>query len=218
MLIKICGITSPETAIACLEAGAHLIGLVHYPPSPRHVDVAQMHNILDAVQPYNARSVLVVVDQLPEEDVVSRFALLQSYGTVRHDVSIPQMHVVKDYDTFMRLLESPIKTEDYFVLEMSKGLLPGGNGAAWDWSLAKPFCERYPTFIAGGVTPENVADVIRLAAPLGIDVSSGVESAPGVKDIDKVKQLMENVRRVKTILYTGANWSFFLCVLCALYG
>ena len=199
MFIKICGITSPETAIDCLEAGADLIGLVHYPPSPRHIDVAQMHNILDAVQPYNARSVLVAVDQLPEEDVVSRFALLQSYGTVRHGVSIPQMHVVKDYDTFTRLLESPIRTEDYHVLEMSEGKLPGGNGAAWDWSLARPFCELYPTFIAGGVTPENVADVIRLANPLGIDVSSGVESTPGIKDLEKVKRLIENVRQVQSI-------------------
>ena len=73
--------------------------------------------------------------------------------------------------------------------------MPGGNGIAWDWSIAWPFCERYPTLIAGGVTPENVAEVIRLANPDGIDVSSGVESSPGVKDIDKVKQLIENVHQ-----------------------
>jgi len=204
MLIKICGITSPETAIVCLEAGADMIGLVYYPPSPRHVDAAQMHEILDAVQgydglKYNSRSVLVVVDQLPDAESVLRFTLLQPYGKVRHDVSIPQMRVVKDFGMFTRLLESPlpespVSAEDYYVLEMSTGLLPGGNGAAWDWSAAKPFCERYPTLIAGGITPENVAEVIRQASPLGIDISSGVESAPGVKDKDKVKRLMENVR------------------------
>jgi phosphoribosylanthranilate isomerase len=80
---------------------------------------------------------------------------------------------------------------------MSTGLLPGGNGAAWDWSMARPFCERFPTFIAGGITPENIADVIRFANPYGIDVSSGVESSPGVKDMDKVKRLIENVRTLE---------------------
>lgn len=74
--------------------------------------------------------------------------------------------------------------------------MPGGNGAAWEWSVTKPFCERFPTFIAGGITPENVAEVVRLAHPYGIDVSSGVESAPGVKDIDKVRRLIENVHQV----------------------
>jgi len=208
MLVKICGITSPETAVACLEAGADMIGLVYYPQSSRHVEAAQMHKILDAVQEYNgltcnSRSVLVVVDQLPDEEIVLRFTLLQPYGKVRHDVSIPQMRVVKDFGTFTHLLESPhlelphlkssARSEDYHVLEMSTGLLPGGNGVAWDWSAAKPFCERYPTLIAGGITPENVAEVIRQASPLGIDVSSGVESVPGVKDKDKVQRLMENV-------------------------
>jgi len=204
MITKICGITSPGTATACLEAGADMLGLVYYPPSPRHVDVALIHDILDAVQSYKGRSVLVVVDQLPGEEVVSRFTWLQPYGTVQHDVSIPKMQVVKHYSTFTQLLDLPIQTENYFVLEMSTGLLPGGNGAAWDWSLAKPFCEMYPTLIAGGITPENAADVLRLANPYGIDVSSGVESAPGIKDIDKVKRLIENVRKaMSTPLNTG---------------
>jgi phosphoribosylanthranilate isomerase len=104
------------------------------------------------------------------------------------------MRVVKDVDTFTRLLESPMQTEDYIVLEMSKGILPGGNGAVWDWSLAKKFCERYAkTFIAGGITPENVAVVVRLANPYGIDVSSGTESTPGIKDLNKVKRLIDSL-------------------------
>ena len=73
--------------------------------------------------------------------------------------------------------------------------MPGGNGAAWDWSLAKPFCELLPTLIAGGITPENVAEIIRQINPCGIDVSSGVESSPGVKDIDKVKRLTDAVHQ-----------------------
>ena len=202
--IKICGITTPDAAIACFDAGANMIGLVHYPPSPRHVSATRICEILDDLGDYG-RYVLVVVDQLPDEEIVSRFHLIQAYGGIQ-GVSVPHIQVVKDYETFIRILESP--TEDWeirqpssesdiplYCLEMSQGLLPGGNGAAWDWSLARPFCERYPTFIAGGITPENVADVIRLANPYVIDVSSGVESSPGVKDMDKVRRLIENVHK-----------------------
>ena len=200
MLIKICGITTLETAIACLEAGADMIGLVHYPPSPRHLDVAQMCEILDAIEPYKKsglQTALVVVKQLPDEGIVSRFDYIQPYGQISRDIPINRITVVKDNETFTRYLEAPIVNEkpSLYALEMSDGILPGGNGAAWDWSLARPFCERYLTLIAGGITPENVAEVIRLAKPYGIDVSSGVESAPGVKDIDKVKRLIDNVHR-----------------------
>ena len=205
MLIKICGIKTPETAIACIEAGANIIGLVHYPPSPRHLDVAQMREILDAIEPYKKhglQTALVVVEQLPDEGIVSRFDYIQPYGQIRDaqisdNIPIRRIPVVKDYETFTRLLEAPIANEkpSLHALEMSVGILPGGNGAAWDWSLARPFCERYPTLIAGGITPENVAEVIRQAKPYGIDVSSGVESAPGVKDIDKVKRLIDNVHQ-----------------------
>ena len=201
--VKICGVTSPETAIACIEAGAAIIGLVHYPPSPRHVDVAKIREILDAVSPFKKHgheAALVVVDKLPNKEIVSCFDWIQPYGTIPHDVPLDPnqiIHVVKDFATFTHLLELPRTTEGgpLHALEMSKGILPGGNGAVWDWSIARPFCERYPTLIAGGITPENVADVIRLANPFGIDVSSGVESSPGVKDMDKVKRLIENVHK-----------------------
>ena len=100
--------------------------------------------------------------------------------------------------TQKQVVESSCKCQHsplYYCLEMSEGTMPGGNGAAWDWSVAKPFCKRFPTFIAGGITPENVAEFIRLASPYGIDVSSGVESEPGVKDMEKVRRLIENVHK-----------------------
>ena len=232
--VKICGITSPETALACFEAGASMIGLVYYPPSPRHVDVKQMEDILDAIEPFllyaGRDAVLVVVDQLPET-IDSRINYLQVYGNIepdereRDDIPPSIIQVVKDDETIAQLCNAcvaksqatrqtflsllygfppqggeatcqcshPSTSPAYSCLEVSQGPLPGGNGAAWNWSLAKPFCERFPTLIAGGITPENAAEVLRLANPCGIDVSSGVESAPGVKDLDKVKRLIENV-------------------------
>jgi phosphoribosylanthranilate isomerase len=191
MLIKVCGITTPGTAVACIKMGIGMIGLVYYPPSPRHVDIAQMREILDAVEPFRKfghKTALVVVKQLPDEKIVSRFDYIQSYGDKPLDILKDQICVVRDLDSPLPLENAPL-----YALEISTGILPGGNGAAWDWSLARPFCERYPTLIAGGITPENVAEVIRLAKPFGIDVSSGVESAPGVKDIGKVKRLIENI-------------------------
>ncbi|MCL2004942.1 MAG: AAA family ATPase [Planctomycetaceae bacterium] len=198
MLIKICGITTPETAIACCEAGADMIGLVHFPPSPRHLDASQIGEILDAVKPMKRHTVLVVVEQLPTEHVVSRFDYIQPYGKVQFDIPMKRIHVIKDEAAFAgRMNDHTAESgQDLYALEMSSGVLPGGNGAAWDWSSARPFCERYRTLIAGGVTPENVAEVIRDANPFGIDVSSGVEASPGVKDIEKVRRLIANAQKV----------------------
>ena len=205
MLIKICGITSPETAIVCFEAGADMIGLVHYPPSPRHVDETKINEILDATTPFRqkmGKAILVAVDQLPSENVTNRADGIQIYREIQADehkrYRFPSLIIrcVRDYATFSRFLETPVKHEhdQQFLLELSEGILPGGNGASWEWSRAKPFCERYSTFLAGGITPENVIDAIRQAGPYGIDVSSGVESAPGIKDMKKVRRLIENVR------------------------
>ena len=179
-----------------------MIGLVHFPPSPRHIDASQIGEILDAVEPIQKKTVLVVVDHLPDERIVSRFDYVQPYGKVQLDVSMKRIDVIKDETVFCEKMNVPaISTKpELYALEMSSGVLPGGNGTAWDWSSARPFCERYRTLIAGGVTPENVADVIRNANPLGIDVSSGVESSPGIKDIERVKRLIANARMAGTAL------------------
>ena len=204
MLVKICGITTPETAVACIKAGVNIIGLVHYPPSPRHVDIAEICEICDALNRpdrlLDRRIALVIVDQYPKlpRTINLHIRYLQNYGDKNLKCNRLQkpIHVVKNFETFTRLLNStPSHEEEYYCIEMSKGLLPGGNGAEWDWSIARPFCERYNTFIAGGITPENVGDVTRLVNPFGIDVSSGVESSPGVKDMDKVKRLIDNVHK-----------------------
>ena len=231
MRIKICGVTSPETAVACCEAGANMIGIVHYPPSPRHLTDEQIGEILDALKTDEkfpkVDAVLVVVGQLPNKATVLRFDYIQPYGKIPTDIPVKYIRVIKDETAFHEVMNRPMSvpapdgleaewpvadsstalpigrptlgatdglySPELYALEMSSGSLPGGNGTPWDWTSARPFCERFPTLIAGGVTPENVAEVIRLAKPAGIDVSSGVESAPGIKDIDKVKRLVGNI-------------------------
>jgi phosphoribosylanthranilate isomerase/indole-3-glycerol phosphate synthase/phosphoribosylanthranilate isomerase len=198
MYIKICGITTPEMAQRCFEMGADMIGLIFYPPSPRHVDVSKIREILDAAEPFRQhkhQTVLVVVDSLPDE-IDSRIDFVQLHGSVSGNFSAKRIQVVKDRQTRDRLLNesaTEISEDSLYLLEMSKGVLPGGNGAGWNWSKAREFCKRFPAFLAGGITPDNVLDVITQAEPYGIDVSSGVEFSPGVKDFNKVQQLIKNV-------------------------
>lgn len=202
MLIKICGITTPEIAIRCFEAGADMIGLVHYPPSPRHIDTMKIQEILDAVATYRDKGrkiVLVVVDSFPAESTF-HFDYVQCYGNTRENIPCPMIPVVMDRKRHDELMSKQEKTrrDIMYTLEMSRGIMPGGNGISWNWTEAKPFCKRYPTILAGGITPENVLDAIRQAEPYGIDVSSGVESAPGIKDIDKIRHLIETVRQYQS--------------------
>ena len=248
MHIKICGITSPETAIACFELGADMIGLVHFAPSQRHLDLPALADITSTVAALRRGNcaggasgkhiVLLAVDKSVSKimrilDVCDhQFDFVQFYGSVTEAASL-EKHVrvlrpVRDEAACRRLLTSgerlltsdvrlqeekelqestsntcpearSLKPEARFVVELAPGLYPGGNGLSWDWSNAAPFCRKFPTLLAGGITPENVADAIRQANPCGIDVSSGVESSPGVKDIDKVKRLIENIRNKKWI-------------------
>jgi phosphoribosylanthranilate isomerase len=198
MYIKICGITTPEMARRCFEIGADMIGLIYYPPSPRHVDVSKIREILDAAEPFRQQerqTALVVVDSLPDE-IDSRIDFVQLHGSVSGEFSAKRIQVIKDCQTRDRLLDesaTKILKDSLYLLEMSQGFLPGGNGVSWNWSEAREFCKRFPTFLAGGITPDNVLDAITQAEPYGIDVSSGVELSPGVKDFNKVQQLIEKI-------------------------
>ena len=256
MIVKICGITSPETAVACFELGADMIGLVHFPPSQRHLDLPALADVTGTIAPLREsgkKIVLLIVDKNAQKvmrilDVCDhQFDFVQFYGE-ESEAELLEKHVrvlrpVRDAATCVRLLAlgERLQTSDFrheerlqvsgfrlqeepddaspearspkpgarpearspkpeacpearYVVELAPGLYPGGNGLSWDWSNAAPFCRTFPTLLAGGITPNNVAEAIRLARPLGIDVSSGVESLPGVKDIDKVKRLIENTR------------------------
>ncbi|MDR0521911.1 MAG: phosphoribosylanthranilate isomerase [Planctomycetaceae bacterium] len=219
MFIKICGITTPEDAAAVFKAGADCIGIVHYPKSPRHLTAAQMLPVLDAAEPFRKqgrKTVLVAADAAATEitDILEKtgnrfdhvqvhreltddeFSLL-SNGLLRHNTGLNIIRVIRTLETVQRLRQcsSPSSlTARLYLLELSHGQLPGGNGKSWDWSAAKPFCQKFPTLLAGGITPENVADLLRQAEPFGIDLSSGVELSPGRKDIEKVRKMITIVR------------------------
>lgn len=201
--IKICGLTTPEMAVRCAEMGADAVGLVFFPKSPRHVSDDAARSICDAL-PAGVQKVGVFVDE--SEESVRRKArdcgltAVQLHGretpeTVRR-LRAEGLVVLKGL--FASREPSVTAAGDYdptgFLLECGKGVLPGGNAETWDWSSAKPFGQRYPLVLAGGLSPENVAQAIADAEPDAVDVSSGVESAPGVKDAAKIEAFIGAVK------------------------
>lgn len=199
--VKICGIARVEDALAAARAGAHAVGLVFYEPSPRYVTPARAAEIIRALPPF-ITAVGLFVDA-PAETVRAALAeapvgLLQFHGAeapgycrqfgrpyvkaVRMRPGVDLLQYARDYHDAKALLL------DSYVEE-----LHGGSGAAFDWSLI-PRGLPLPVILSGGLTPENVMDAVRRVRPGAVDVSSGVESAKGVKDAAKIIAFIKGVR------------------------
>ena len=199
--VKICGITRPEDALAAARAGAHAIGLVFYAKSPRHVTPARAAEIIRVLPPF-VTTVGLFVDATAE-GVRAALAeapvgLLQFHGdetpefcrqfkrpyvkAVRVKAGVDLLQYAQDYyDAKALLLDAYVEG------------LHGGSGAAFDWSLI-PRGLPLPVILSGGLTPENVADAVRHVRPSAVDVSSGVESAKGIKDAQKIAAFIKGVR------------------------
>ncbi|MEY4387333.1 MAG: hypothetical protein RLY20_2616 [Verrucomicrobiota bacterium] len=196
--VKICGITSVEDAQAAIVSGADLLGFVFYDQSPRHVTVEQAAVIARVVPPHVVRVGLFV--NAPEELVseamsACQLQLLQFHGdeTPEYCRQFPAMSMkafrVKDAGTIQTLPEFPT---DAWLLDAFVPGQRGGTGHAFNWQLALEAVKLgRPIFLAGGLAPENVAEAVRAVRPFGVDVSSGVESAPGKKDHAKVRAFIQ---------------------------
>ena len=198
--VKICGITRGGDARAAAEAGADAIGLVFYPPSPRFLSVERAVEIRDALPPFvSAVALFVNPDAAQVAQVLGRVrpAMLQFHGEETPQFcaqfGVPYIKACRvrkgaDLLEYLRpfstaagwLLDSPV--EEY-----------GGVGERFDWSLAPAVRDR-PIILAGGLTRDNVAEAIRHVRPWGVDVTSGVESAKGVKDVAKIAAFIAEVR------------------------
>jgi phosphoribosylanthranilate isomerase len=199
--VKICGITNVEDALAAAEAGADAIGLMFYEKSPRSVTLEQAQEISRVLPPYIMR-VGVFVDPDPAL-VASAIAhcgltLLQFHGEETNDfccqfgVMTMKAFRMKDANSLAQL--ASYKT-DAFLLDSYVAGKQGGTGEKFNWDLAvaaRKFGK--PIFLSGGLTPENVAAAVQQAEPFGVDVSSGVESAPGKKDHQKIRDFIAAVR------------------------
>jgi phosphoribosylanthranilate isomerase len=200
MLVKICGITRLEDAEAAVALGAAALGFVFWPRSPRYADPERARAIVAALPPF-VTTVGVFVDQPPRlvNGVAARVGLsaVQLHGDepieMLDDIDRP---VVKAF-----ALRASARAEDTdgwpprvrLLIDAHDPDQRGGTGRTVDWSAAAAIAARRPVLLAGGLKPANVADAIRAVRPFGIDVSSGVESAPGVKDHALLRALFEAV-------------------------
>lgn len=205
--VKICGLTRPGQAAACVAAGADAIGLVFFPKSPRHVSVRQGAEIAAAVA---GRAALVgVFVDAARKDILARAKACRLTAVQLHGQETPELveQMRNEGLTVIKALfasRSPgfDRVGDYdpsaFLVECGKGKLPGGNARTWHWGDAAKLNSPKPVVLAGGLDPDNIAEAIAMARPDGVDLSSGVEQSPGVKDIDKVRRFISAVRNQET--------------------
>ncbi len=198
--MKICGITRPADARAAAEAGADAIGLVFYPPSPRFLSVERALEIRDALPPFVQTVALFVnPDAAQVAQVIGRVrpAMLQFHGEETPqfcgEFGLPYIKACR-VKPGLDLLEylRPFSRATAWLLD-SHVEEYGGVGERFDWSLAPAVRER-PLVLSGGLAAGNVAEAIRRVRPWGVDVSSGVESAKGIKDAAKIAAFVAEVR------------------------
>ncbi|GHC66931.1 phosphoribosylanthranilate isomerase [Limoniibacter endophyticus] len=212
MDIKICGLKTPEIVAAVINQGASHIGFIFFPKSPRHVQPEVAATLAQAARG-KAKIVAVTVDADDAllEDIVSTLKpdILQLHGhesvarvqTVKERYGVP---VIKAFsvreaaDLDAALAYVGVADRLLFDARAPKGSeLPGGNGVSFDWTLLARLDGSIDYMLSGGLNAENVAAALAQTAPAGLDVSSGVESAPGVKDETRIAAFFEAVRKAR---------------------
>jgi len=201
-IVKICGITSPDDALAAAEAGADAIGLMFYEKSPRNISLKQAAEIAQQLPPYIIK---VGVFVNAEEETISRaigdcgLNILQFHGEETPEFC--QLFPVMTIKAFrIQNVESlkllPEYGTDAWLLDAYVPHQLGGTGATFNWDLAIEAKNLGRLiFLAGGLTPSNVAEAIRKVQPYAVDVASGVESAPGKKDHAKVREFVRAAKQ-----------------------
>jgi phosphoribosylanthranilate isomerase len=210
LLIKICGLTTPDTLEVALEAGADMVGFVFFPPSPRHLD-GRLAETLGRRAADRARKVALTVDA--DDALLAAIVaclkpdLFQLHGHEPPDrVSAVKRRfgraVIKAIPVGARAdlacLGAYAAVADYVLLDArppQAATRPGGLGNAFDWRLLENLDPGVPFMLSGGLDPENVARALALTRPHGVDVSSGVERTAGEKDPDKIRAFIGAARR-----------------------
>jgi phosphoribosylanthranilate isomerase len=203
--VKVCGITNLEDALASVDAGAHALGFNFYRRSPRYVEPARAREIVERLPPDVGVFVnedCEAVARIVEESGVGA-AQLHGDESPAYCVALKGLRLIKALrvgDGF-----APEQATEYgaesILLDSFSATARGGTGHTFDWTLARRTRELVPKlFLAGGLTPENVAEAISSVEPYAVDVCSGVESRPGVKNPDRVREFFAAVRRASNRL------------------
>lgn len=207
--VKICGLSTADTMQAALDAGADFVGLMFFDKSPRNISLANAKVLADQAREL-AKIVTVVVDA--HDEMLMRIAevvrpdFLQLHGSetperIAEIKKLTRLGIIK----VIKVAESAdvAKAKSYAMADLImydskapvtlKDALPGGNGLAFDWSLLGTNSAEY--MLAGGLNPDNVAEAIRVTGAPTVDVSSGVESTPGVKDAARIRKFIAQAKR-----------------------
>jgi len=200
---KICGLSTPEAVDAAVQFGARWVGFVTYPPSPRHIATETMRT-LGARVPKGVGRVGLFVDPddalLDEKLATGALDLLQLQGpetpervaAIKRRTGKPVMKVIKvaALEDVERGIAAFAGVADRLMFEAAGGALPGGNAKTFDWTILSGRTVPMPWVLAGGLTPDNVAEAVRVTGARTVDVSSGVESSRGVKSIELIRAFL----------------------------
>jgi len=215
LVVKICGLSTPETVDAALESGADMVGFVFFPPSPRHVG-PQLAGSLAARVKGKVAKVALTVNATHETLAMIVDAIkpdiLQLHGKetpehvaiIRSRFGIP---VMKALPIAERADLSPIReyaaVADRLLFDArapETATRPGGLGKTFDWTLLKGLGLKIPFMLSGGLDAENIAEALRVTRAPGVDVSSGVERSPGIKDVNKIRAFIRAARAADAAL------------------
>ena len=204
---KICGLSTPETVDAAVQGGARWVGFVTYPRSPRHISTDVLRTLGTRV-PKSVGRVGLFVDPddalLDERLATGAIDMLQLHGSetpervaaLKARTGKPVMKAIKvaKPEDVERGIAAYAGVADRLMFDAADGTLPGGNAKAFDWTILSGRIVPLPWLLAGGLTPDNVAEAVRITGARAVDVSSGVESSRGVKSIELIKAFLDRVK------------------------
>lgn len=208
LIIKICGIKTSEILETAISAGADMVGFMHFARSPRHVTIEEIATLISEAR---GRIQTCVVLVNPDNSCVAEVAALGPDWIQLHGPETPHRVEAIRAEAGVEIMKAlPIGTAEDVAhvadfVDVADNILldakppkgadrPGGLGETFDWSLLKALDPSIPFMLSGGLTPQTVADAIRSVRPYGVDVSSGVETAPGVKDKRLIEAFIRNAR------------------------
>jgi phosphoribosylanthranilate isomerase len=209
VLVKICGLSTPETLDVALDAGADMVGFVFFPPSPRNISFEQARALGARVNGRAGKVALVVdaddalLDQIvatlkPDMFQLHGHETPQRVAAIRESFGLPVMKVLAiETKADLAAITPYINVSDRLLFDARPprdATRPGGLGRPFDWHLLENLELSIPFMLSGGLDAANVAEAQRITRAPGVDVSSGVESAPGVKDVEKIRAFIRAAR------------------------
>ncbi len=208
LIIKICGIKTEAILEAAIDAGADMVGFVHFTRSPRHLEIDAIGELISLARGRVETCVLLVN---PDNTLVAQIAALGPDWIQLHGPETPhRVEAIRDEAGIAILKACPIgnaadvaavasfaECADRILLDAKppkEATRPGGLGDPFDWSLLKALDPALSFMLSGGLTPDNIAAALKVTRPMGVDVSSGVEKTPGVKDAALIRAFITNAR------------------------